>query len=763
MPKPSKKLALSIARQRFAYGGAPFDEKSFYEKPFQSAPKQQQFAPTDYTAMAQQPLNDVLNAGATGSTTTALPPTATPQQPKPIPSPTNQMPFDAVGGGNMGGYNMSAATPDTGETSSFGETLGNIGSGIASAMGYGPGITMGNTIGGVLGGVVGTALAGPVGGFLGGMAGRHAANAMSTDPEQTVEQGVEQDMGDPTTSTTTEAGYGSGDPGGGSSDPGDGMGMSGLEGGVNSVGGNTNSGDGMFRGGRVGYADGGETVGIYPDPESQLPENMRGQVMRPADPTIRQRMADFLATAGGRRDETAVTRRFGEGLADVVGMTPIGIPMAYEETKRAIGAGNYPEAALSAVGMIPGAKPGAKAAVDTAKQVMVRNLKNERIPAPVEFYRGTEPGRTERITTGKPEWDSYLFVADNPKAAGMYGSSIQKYVAEPDAKILYEGTKDWQNIVGKWRNAENMLEYADRAARAAREAGYDAAWFKRQSDIGTSIFNPNKFKVVGDPVARDARTSETAKDVLTRAADNPRVSMDYKNVKERVPELTAGAKALEEGKIDSAEYQRLVNAHKPVSPWEAVPQPATYEEMYNALRINSRDKIGKGAEIPSGYPVGLRLDIPAYTNHGTWVPTIHDAAGGSAKVIAHEPVAMISDVSFTIPESKAFKVATGDTQKSPFAKIDGKWMPVTQQDAMDLANEAIKNPKEWRQVGMDPERHSYFYDRATQEPIISAEQVLQVGPLVLARNPTYGDKSAFKYKGGGSVTDRARMVLSRKA
>lgn len=123
----------------------------------------------------------------------------------------------------------------------------------------------------------------------------------------------------------------------------------------------------------------------------------------------------------------------------------------------------------------------------------IRNLKGVPIAPPVEFYRGTNPGSTERIVTGAPEWDSYLFAADNPDAARLYGSEIEKITANPDAKILYEGTADWNKIAGRWRKNENMLQYADRAAKAAKEAGYDAAWFKRQSDIGTPIFNVEKF------------------------------------------------------------------------------------------------------------------------------------------------------------------------------------------------------------------------------------------------------------------------------
>ena len=81
---------------------------------------------------------------------------------------------------------------------------------------------------------------------------------------------------------------------------------------------------------------------------------------------------------------------------------------------------------------------------------------------------------------------------------------------------------------------------------------------------------------------------------------------------------------------------------------------------------------------------------------------------------------------------------------------------------MTLANAALKD-KEWRQVGMDPERHSFFYDRQTQAPIVSAERVIQVGPLVLAHKPTYGKIEDFKYNHGGSVVKQAVVLASKLA
>ena len=63
---------------------------------------------------------------------------------------------------------------------------------------------------------------------------------------------------------------------------------------------------------------------------------------------------------------------------------------------------------------------------------------------------------------------------------------------------------------------------------------------------------------------------------------------------------------------------------------------------------------------------------------------------------------------------------------------------------MARAQQYLNDP-EWTQVGYDPERHSYFYDRTTTQPVVSADEVLQIGPLVLAKN------AKFKFKSGGEV------------
>lgn len=109
------------------------------------------------------------------------------------------------------------------------------------------------------------------------------------------------------------------------------------------------------------------------------------------------------------------------------------------------------------------------------------------------YYRGHNPGDTRRIKTGRDSWDQHLFVSSDPDSARMYGRQLTKYTARPNTRILREGSREWVRVAGKPRQKETLLDYADRAATAAKQAGYHAAHFTRQGDIGTAIFDPSQF------------------------------------------------------------------------------------------------------------------------------------------------------------------------------------------------------------------------------------------------------------------------------
>lgn len=107
------------------------------------------------------------------------------------------------------------------------------------------------------------------------------------------------------------------------------------------------------------------------------------------------------------------------------------------------------------------------------------------------FYRGIKPGETQRIRTGNGFWDHLFFVADNERAARMYGGHVFRYRMRPGVRLLCEGSKEFVAVAGRWRKGESLLDYASRVARAAESAGYDAVWFQRQADVGTAVIHPD--------------------------------------------------------------------------------------------------------------------------------------------------------------------------------------------------------------------------------------------------------------------------------
>lgn len=203
------------------------------------------------------------------------------------------------------------------------------------------------------------------------------------------------------------------------------------------------------------------------------------------------------------------------------------------------------------------------------------------------------------------------------------------------------------------------------------------------------------------------------------------------------PEVERAYQQLQEGQIGRDKYDAVVRGT--ISEYDFVPQPATTQEMFGALDKNKKEKINLPIEEAS--EVGLRLDIPAYTNHGVWVPTIH--AKGKA---SHRATAAINNADFTrTPQGKAKKVMEGGA-KSPFAQIKGNFVNRTDAENEAIAQQALGDSS-WTQVGFDPRRHSFFYDRKTGEAVTTADEVVQVGPLVLAKNavkdPTFQEETLY--------------------
>ena len=233
------------------------------------------------------------------------------------------------------------------------------------------------------------------------------------------------------------------------------------------------------------------------------------------------------------------------------------------------------------------------------------------------------------------------------------------------------------------------------------------------------------------------------------------------------------AQALEEylkGNISQEERIRILNQQLPIRKWSELPPAYTDEQIINALMSSKQAKAL--APIPAGMRVGNRLDIPAYTQKGVYVDTTHDPSG---KAISYGRTGHLKDVEFTSRPNQAVRVGLGTKEqaltplgaeigsaKSPFALIKGTNVGTSDDEVRRMMAEMLNDPN-YTQIGMDPRRHSQFYDKSTGLPVFRAEEKLQSGPLIIAprkdleitdwNDPRLEltDFPGKKYAGGGKV------------
>ena len=206
---------------------------------------------------------------------------------------------------------------------------------------------------------------------------------------------------------------------------------------------------------------------------------------------------------------------------------------------------------------------------------------------------------------------------------------------------------------------------------------------------------------------------------------------------------------LEKDEITGTEYRRYIRENQPATTFNKEDLDTmipTFEDLVGGLDVKNANKaasgvVGLDSTIEKGAEVTARLDIPAYNNRDIWVATLKKTKGTAEdKKSKYGRTAVLKDVEFYI-EGKAPKktanvmeIGKGKRQKTPFATMKGKWQDVSDEDAFEMAKKAIDDPS-YIQVGFNPERHSFFYDKATMLPVFEATNIIQVGPLVLAKVP----------------------------
>lgn len=223
----------------------------------------------------------------------------------------------------------------------------------------------------------------------------------------------------------------------------------------------------------------------------------------------------------------------------------------------------------------------------------------------------------------------------------------------------------------------------------------------------------------------------------------------------RHPQVQAAAMLLEQGQMGREEYEKYVDAYKPIYPIDIdkMYPPSTTEAMQGALRGDSKSRLN--TPITDGTRVGLRMDLPAL-DRGVPVVSIHQGKpnedpktgrpyADAGKVIGYGSTGYIKDVFFA-PRSqeKSLKMGYMPQGKNPLQTAEGTWVNMSPDEVYQQVQK-LKDDPAWTQVGFDPHRHGYFYDRKTRQPVAKADEMFQIGNFLLAKNVQYAPKEQFLY------------------
>lgn len=253
-----------------------------------------------------------------------------------------------------------------------------------------------------------------------------------------------------------------------------------------------------------------------------------------------------------------------------------------------------------------------------------------------------------------------------------------------------------------------------------------------------------KFKVQGPPIISYEEATERAiPDFKAQAPQVEEVQWQESKIgrgdlaiTNRREEVREAAQDYFDRKITQQEHLDIVQENSPIKPITQFMNPASLEDIETAIGSKVEGKLD--VSIPEGTKVGVRLDISAYTNKNIWAITVHE--DGRGKAMSYTNVARINNVEFISSPKVALNIARGKSSKATIARMLGEWSPIEGVDAKARGESAkqiiveVMNDPSWSQIGMNPFRHSYFYDRLDGMPVVNAEQVVQIGGLVYAKN-----------------------------
>ena len=408
----------------------------------------------------------------------------------------------------------------------------------------------------------------------------------------------------------------------------------------------------------------------------------------------------------------------------------------------------------------------------------------------------------------------------DPNALGSMGGNIRlKPKEQLDAEYDYDLTLKMEDMIDEWArgnvsNADLRKNLATLDIKLPYRIGpkADPSSLDIQMPDGTIYKGtgdvPSKPRVnqdiAGNPQLDNAAYTEKMSsfdtvDDVTEWKDNVKKfikeSRDVDPVV-RTPELEDAAQKLIDKEITRQEYLQVVDKNKPVTGWDQLPREPSTKAMVYSLKPNQVEggsfvlspedasNLGvKQSSLSVGDFFDGRLDVTAYKEFDTWIvagakqgekgqhyaKAIHYQGGDGKPVIllnSDKPKKYESNIKTGERIGSAQKNPKGDIYgKTPYAAISGYIKDLDVDNIRKVAAELLNDPQ-WVQLGFDPRRQGNFYVRKEKSnaPLhavaTSAEEVIQIGPLVLAKNPVLDLDYQGYNEGGMAMDEQTRMAFA---
>ena len=371
---------------------------------------------------------------------------------------------------------------------------------------------------------------------------------------------------------------------------------------------------------------------------------------------------------------------------------------------------------------------------------------------PKVFYHGTGAAIDFSTFDGR-----VIFVSPSPEVANYFATAISGFDPRPRVFPLYvraENPFDFRNEdhLNKIRSlvsgnrlssgiSQGSWSALDAIQTEIKEAGFDSYYEMEMGQLNLGVFNPNQLK---SAIGNNGEYSLKNNNISYSLTDED-LGTSIKR-----PFSEEGRKQLQEyqktGKLDRARYDENIARDIPPAPRVPIPTTDTLPTTAELKRVMGK-RLGNGKintaarDIPKGTSISVRQDVPSQTEYGVGVVTVRDSSTGRLYYQSFlrflepqlRPTRGMENVSLAIGTGKrkiSTIVATG--KMHPYQSLP-------------------KDLDTWTQVGFNPDRHSYMYDRATGTPVVGGSEAIQVGNTVFVKDPEFRNAEEFRY----SLTDEA--------